>query len=240
MKNRYIISIAVIIVAPMLCIMVFATQISSAIRFILPVTLLTIMILSYCAYYIFNYDSSYGVSKRSYYKKHKKKGSSTAGRSTDLNMALLELPLNHIIINKFAKNTLEIEHMVIGPSGIFLIDSSNIRGKIEVTGYSMLLDGKRGVESVTKEIKKKSQSLKPDFKTFNEDKHLIKPVLCFTHAMVDNSEDDTCDGVIITSIEDIIGIISESRQILEKPEITSIHAYLAKNSTYASCRNIRS
>lgn len=130
------------------------------------------------------------------------------------------LPDEFLVVNNYplASNGhhQDIDHLVIGPTGVFCIDTKSSTGDISVTGNGFeriktdnwgnrfLKDAKRPDRQVKNQIRLLKEKLQP----YGLHRDWIHPLLCFTHASVDASE----AGVVeITSLSALIPAILRKR-----------------------------
>ena len=183
-------------------------------------------------------NDDYAISRRNYFKKNKKKASDPIPVKVNLLDILLKLMPEYVVISEYERNDFGTDYMVIGRTGVFIIESKDVRGTIDITENHMLLDGKHVVDNFIMKVKNDSNSIKSDFKTFDKMKKIVNPVLCFTNAVVNENSRKVFSDVLITSTDDIVKTIEGCPQLLELIEVNSVLLYLKKNARYVSCREI--
>ena len=221
-------------------IMIFATDMDRTFRFIIPGTVIALIVL-----FTFLYFSDFGIScgdyiisKRNYYKKKKKKN---AGEQADsgcftTNAELSKLPSEYIVICKYHKQTFKMDNIVIGPSGIYLIDSNSVGGAIDKVLSVLMLNENLSMVGCLKDILEKLKIVSELVKSNNVLKKALKPALCFTNARVNLQPDEHADGVLVVSLKNLMGNISKAPVILETSDIRSACALILDGAEYASCR----
>ncbi len=241
MKERSFIVMGVTVAAAAIGIISLARHETVVIRFVLPG--LALVIVSAVLSYVMRHGASnswYGISKRDYYKKSGKQKCGDLPSSSNPLDILLQLPKEYIVIHHYERNGLDLEYVVIGPTGIFILDSNGIRGSIDVAGDHLILDGKHAVDKAVEKVKRSARRMGNDFKTFNARKNLLKAVLCFPHAAVKGASGKIFSDVLVASGDDLIETIQGHPQLLDAADIVGICSYLKKNANYASCRELRS
>lgn len=97
---------------------------------------------------------------------------------------LKDLPVGYHAFHDLAFDGFNIDHVVVGPGGIFLVETKSHSGKVDARGENLLLNGNVPEKDFLKQTWSQTYQLR-DFlknKTFRE--WSVKPVLCFTRAFV--------------------------------------------------------
>ena len=182
--------------------------------------------------------ASYFAWRRRKDKNNKNQASPSTPNGMNLSEILSKLNSAYIVINKYEKKHSRINHVVIGPTGIFIIESKDVRGTLAVSENGLLLDGKHGVDHYIETVRTNARTINSEFKTFNKMKKLVKPVLCFTNAVVTSNPGKMFGDVLITTTGDLVKIMEGYPQLLEMADVTGIFLYLKKGARYESCRNM--
>jgi len=194
-----------------------ASNISPLLRFIVPGILLCCTTLLFAACYLYSSDiQSSG--------RNNTEGKSEQNNLTDI---LAVLPPEYAVLNDFDSMDLKICHIVIGPTGIYVIDVKNLRGGIERKGDVLMLNNNRSISEYISSVKKQADYLRVIFKMFGGTKKVIKPVLCFSHAYVNLMSRGEFDGVLVTSPQDIVTHITENVQILDSFDVYRAYSFLS-------------
>ena len=194
-----------------------ASHVSPMLRFIVPGILLCCTTLLFAACYLYSSDI----------QSNSKNKVDDKSEQSNLSNILSLLPSDYAVLNDFDSLDMMINHIVIGPTGIYVIDVKNLRGGIERKGDVLLLNHKRSISDYIANVKKQAEYLRAIFKIFGGTKKVIKPVLCFSHAYVNLMSRGEFDGVLVTSAKDIVTHITESAHILDSFDVYRAFTFLS-------------
>ena len=194
-----------------------ASHISPLLRFIVPGILLCCTTLLFTSCYLYSSDLQKNINEKVAEKLEQ----------SNLTDVLSSLPSEYAVLNDFVSLDISINHIVIGPTGIYVIYVKNLRGGIERKGDVLLLNHKRSISDYIRNVKKQADYLRAIFKIFGGTKKVIKPVLCFSHAYVNLMSRGEFDGVLVISAKDIVTHITESTQILDSFDVYRAVTFLS-------------
>jgi hypothetical protein len=82
-------------------------------------------------------------------------------RQSALTEALKVLPEGHAVLNDLllAENKGSIDHLVVGPNGLFVIEARNYAGEVKCEGYEWYVNRRR-IPSVSRQVKNKAVALR--------------------------------------------------------------------------------
>ncbi len=106
-----------------------------------------------------------------------------------------------------------IDHLVIGPGGIFVIDSKHWSGRVELRGQVLLQDGRRREKAVAAAadsaiaVAELLPGLNPD---------LVQPVLCFVR---DEPVAGWARDVIVCSTSNVVAMLESRKPVFVQPEV---------------------
>ena len=109
-----------------------------------------------------------------------------------------------------------IDHVVVGPAGVFVIDSKNWKGRITTVG-GVLLCGGRSQAKTTRSAAEAAAAVGELLTSVNP-QHVV-PVLCFTDGDV---PDGVIDGVLICSIVTVVHQLSTRPSVLAADEVQAV------------------
>ncbi len=220
--------------------MVYGTDYDNDVRFVIPCSIVSLLLMVAGLYYSdFGLScGNYIISKRSYYKKKKKKPvavqSSPGCFST--NAELSQLPSEYIVICNYHKQTLKMDNLVIGPSGIYVIDSNNIHGAIDKVLSVLMLNENLSMDGCVQSLKEKAMVVRGLVTAHTPLVKALKPVLCFTDARVNLMANEQADGVLVVSLKNLPANIVKAPLLLEPSDIRTASALIMNGAEYASCR----
>lgn len=183
--------------------------------------------------------STYIKSRRNYLFKKESSDNNEALIEKDLSDILTQLPKNYAIIHKYSRNIVA-DYVVIGPTGIYVIEEKDARGQVIVSDDELTLNILNNISNIVTEISKQYRMLASEFRTVNRGNTIVKPILCFTSATVKYNNKGTYKGINIVSKTDILGHITGREALLDDPEIRNIIKYLLHRATYNYYRSTAS
>jgi Nuclease-related domain len=234
--------IVLLFVSTLVAIMVFATESDRIVRFIIPSMALSLLFLS-IALHESDFGSTCGnyiISKRSYYKNRKKKTGAAVEASTgcfNTDAELSKLPAEYIVVCNYHKGGLKIDNVVIGPTGIYVIDSNNVSGSIDKVLSVLMLNDNLSMEGDIKSLKERLNVVAELFKSHGLMIKALKPVLCFTTARVNLMANENADGVLVVSLKNLLPNIVKAPVSLDIAELRNARELLMAGAEYAGCRN---
>jgi hypothetical protein len=77
-----------------------------------------------------------------------------------------------------------IDHLIIGPAGIFVVETKSHRGRITVQGTQLLRNGKPLEKDFIRQVKAQSMVLNQRLQQQLRQNWYIQPIICFTQAFV--------------------------------------------------------
>ena len=98
---------------------------------------------------------------------------------------LADLPDDFVVVNDVTTNFGNIDHVVIGPTGVYLIDAKNWRGTVRSNGDGELeLNGKVPPKPVVKSLLDGVMEFQSKLKAFTDVDHFVRGLLVFPNAYV--------------------------------------------------------
>jgi hypothetical protein len=99
---------------------------------------------------------------------------------------LISLPDDFIVINDVSKRFGNIDHVVIGPTGVYVIDSKNWRGTVSTDGKGeLLLNGKPPLKPAIKTTLGAVMDFQNKLKALAEEEYFVRGLLVFPMAYVE-------------------------------------------------------
>jgi len=133
-----------------------------------------------------------------------------------------------ILLSKF-----NIDHLVFGPSGIFVVETKNPRGVLTIQNGRLLLDGKPLRRDPVKQAKRNAVSVAKELEKVLGKRIFVRAVVCFALARLEKPQ--ILDGVLIVNALHLKEVFrGMSARVLNSEDIVRIKFWLAK------CNNSRS
>ena len=110
---------------------------------------------------------------------------------------LQALPAAYYTLHDLTFDGFNIDHIVIGPTGIFTVETKSHRGKITARGEDLLLNGRPFEKPVLKQAWSQAFTLRDLLKRDGKKPFPVRPILCFPNAFVQVRQ--PVRGVIVTS-----------------------------------------
>lgn len=124
---------------------------------------------------------------------------------------------------RIPRSRANIDHLVIGPSGVFVADTKTVRGSLEVRGRELWVGRRRGrrlVESVRWQTEVAGGALAPTLAGVK-----VRPVLAFHRAEFPLLRRRLeVDGVSVVRASDLVALISEGVAVLAPDAVSRLGA----------------
>lgn len=99
------------------------------------------------------------------------------------------------------------DHIVVGPSGVFIIETKNWNGHVQFLDGEVQIDGKKINFSPINQVKGEASELSNFFDTHNIPLFSIKTVLCFVDSKLDESISNV-NGVIVCNKSSLRNVLT--------------------------------
>lgn len=99
--------------------------------------------------------------------------------------ALEELPDDYFVFHDLEFPGFNIDHVVVGPTGIFLVETKSQKGNITQEKDVLLKNGRKFIKDFLKQCWRQTYSLRDHFGADKLQGHTIKPILCFERGFVE-------------------------------------------------------
>jgi Nuclease-related domain len=150
-----------------------------------------------------------------------------------LSELLSELPPEWIVLQNYYRKGIDTDFVVVGPTGVFIINVKNVRGQIQKYDSFLLLNNSRSINDFLQIVKDKANSFQRDFRSFGKTGNVIKPVLYFSQAQLRANSSGIHDDVLVTSSQSVITDITGNNHILKPVDVYGIYTVLSQNSVYS-------
>ena len=115
---------------------------------------------------------------------------------------LMNLPEGYQAFHDIAFDGFNIDHVVVGPGGIFLIETKSHSGKVDANGDILLLNGAPPTKNFLNQTWSQTYHLRDFLKKQTAKEWKVKPILCFTRAFV--SVRQPVKGIIVVNIRYLV------------------------------------
>lgn len=99
-------------------------------------------------------------------------------------LKLNELPEDYFGFHDIGFKGFNIDHIVLGPAGIFVIETKSHGGNIGARGNTLLLNGKPPAKNFLNQVWSQAKNMEEYLWKMTSKEWKIKPVLCFTNGYV--------------------------------------------------------
>jgi hypothetical protein len=122
--------------------------------------------------------------KALYTKKRAKDADRGAIAEEKVALRLEDLPESYHGFHDIAFNGFNVDHVIVGPGGVFLVETKSHRGKLEAKDGALLLNGQAPPKDFLKQAWSQTYQLNELLTKETSKEWPIRPVLCFTRAFV--------------------------------------------------------
>ena len=148
---------------------------------------------------------------------------SGARRATATGRALAELPAPWRAINDVrwpGRQLANIDHVVVGPTGVYVIHAKTWTGEVEVRHGELVLNGRKQESSV---LAVEASAIAVAGTADGVDPALVRPVLCLVR---DQVVDGTVGEALVCSTRTLVEVITRRAPVVDTAEIEAIHTRL--------------
>ncbi|MDA0989435.1 MAG: nuclease-related domain-containing protein [Verrucomicrobia bacterium] len=124
----------------------------------------------------------------------------------------------------------DIDHVVVGPAGIFLVETKQWRGRIELQNDRLMVDGFEPDRPPLEQVTKSSNALRAGLRTACGKPFDVLPVICFVGGAIAGGRLGHA-GVVICSDTHLEQVLLEGRELpLSVEDQAAAIAYLRKQT----------
>ncbi len=99
----------------------------------------------------------------------------------------------------------DADHIVVGPSGVFVIETKSYNGKVRLLGDSIAIDGFRPRRDPISQVRRVARMVKDILGTLADYRGWVQPVVCFERSRLERSR--FVSGVLLTNPEQLCYLI---------------------------------
>ncbi len=130
---------------------------------------------------------------------------------------LRKIPDSYHVYNDFKAGGYRVDHVVVGPAGVFAIETKCWRGKVTVEENHILLDGQLPDRSPTQQASREAQCVKKELAKLGYDGP-VTPVLTFASDTFATPIAEV-DGVVVMNASEIDKRFNTQQVILQPAEL---------------------
>jgi hypothetical protein len=160
--------------------------------------------------------------------KYTKKRARDADRGAEAEEKVAEhlsaLPEGYFGFHDIAFSGFNVDHIVVGPGGIFVVETKSHRGKVAAKGDALLLNGRSPEKDFLKQTWSQTYQVRDLLKEHISKELPVKPVLCFTRAFVQVR--GPVKGIAITNIKYLNDYLLRQRPVLKEEDIQLVVEFL--------------
>jgi len=115
-----------------------------------------------------------------------------------------------------------LDHLVIGPTGVFVIETKFWAWVVTADGTSLLVDGVLPSRSPTQQILKEAAALQGFLTEKMIDAPAVTPVVCFASNTLTRDQRDSClklGDVAVCNVQELCDLITDDNQVLSAADI---------------------
>jgi len=162
--------------------------------------------------------------KAKYVKKRAKDADRGAAAEVKVAATMAGLPEGFTAFHDLTFTGFNIDHVAVGASGIYLIETKSHGGKVTADGDKLLLNGNPPDKDFINQTWSQTYQLKSYLKEQTGKEYQVKPVLCFSKAFVQLRQ--AVKGVAVVNAKFLNELLQRQKPQLSTDDIQSITAAL--------------
>jgi hypothetical protein len=153
------------------------------------------------------------------------KRSDRAERGADAEVVVAQLlrgmPKEYHVFHDLVFEGFNIDHVVIGPTGVFIVETKSHRHKVSAKGEALLLNGRPFEKPILNQAWSEAFTLRDRLPQINGKPCSVQPILCFPNAFIEVQ--GPVKGVIVVPRHFLSRVITRRRDVtLSQPEILQL------------------
>ena len=141
---------------------------------------------------------------------------------------LMDLPDGYHTFHDLAFDGFNIDHVVVGPGGIFLVATKSPAGRVDAKGEVLLLNGAPFIKNILNQTWTQTDQLRDFLKLRTSREWTVKPVLCFSRASVSISK--PVKGITVVNKRYLTTYFTNQKQSLNSEDIETITRILQEKT----------
>jgi hypothetical protein len=98
---------------------------------------------------------------------------------------LRDLPKEYHVFHDLVFEGFNIDHVVIGPTGVFIVETKSHGRKVSARGEALLLNGRAFEKPILKQARSEALTLRDRLPRINGKRCSVHPILCFPNAFIE-------------------------------------------------------
>lgn len=140
---------------------------------------------------------------------------------------LKSLPDSYHVFNDFVASRNHVDHVVVGPAGVFAVETKFWRGKVTIEDGHVLLDGQLPARSPLSQVRREAEAVRQELEK-NGWKGAVTPVLAFASDTFEAKIAELSGAVILNS-NHLRESFSTERVVLPPAELTRLVSLMETN-----------
>jgi hypothetical protein len=192
------------------------TNLNNMVKLGLPVSILIAIAVKFIA------DD---IEKKGLYVKKRAKDADRGARAEEVVAErLMNLPDDYHAFHDIAFDGFNIDHVVVGPGGIFLVETKSHSGNVDAKGDTLFLNSAQPPKNFLNQTWSQTYQLRDFLKKQTSREWKVKPILCFTRAFV--SVRQPVKGITIVNNRYLTTCLSRQQHSLSPEDIETITGVL--------------
>ncbi len=119
----------------------------------------------------------------------------------------------------------DIDHVVLGPTGVFAIETKNWSGRLSLRDGQLLLDGRTLPRSPIEQAKASAKRIEQALAAGCGFKVAVQPVVCFVSSRIEGGRRGS-GGVILCGRDELLEVVREAPESVPEPEALRLAAQM--------------
>lgn len=162
-----------------------------------------------------------GIEKKGLHVKKRAKDADRGAHAEEVVAEKLQdLPDGYHAFHDIAFDGFNIDHVVVGSGGIFLVETKSHSGTVDAKGDTLLLNGAQPPKNFLSQTWSQTYQLRDFLKKQTSKEWTVKPILCFTRAFVKVHQ--PVKGVVVVNKKYLTTYLSQQQESLNPGDIETI------------------
>lgn len=140
---------------------------------------------------------------------------------------LSALPDRYHVFNDFVAGSLHVDHVVVGPAGVFALETKFWRGKVTIEEGRILVDGVKPTRSPLAQVQREASAVKSELAKSGWD-GAVTPLLVFASDSFDSHMAEL-NGVVVLNSSGLVGAFTAGRVVIAPDELDRLVSLMENN-----------